>query len=311
MNRRDFILSTGSVATVGVSAGCLGGDTSGGENSNTSGETAEHVNQAADYLDEAGQILEEDSNDSSDSFNANRITRRTDAARDEIELARDDASNDERDRINDLESLADAIDELALIIESAEELLDNIDSIDALIAAGRFDDAAEDIENTSGDIDDIQDRTQSFSEIYEEIDAEAYDEIDDLSQDDIRDWATEMEELLDALNLLFNAFGHMVDGLSTFEDGVEEMEAENWGAASVRFDDAADQFDGGVSIVRDAEDEAPSSFRSEFIEIGCLVESLRDASEEYADAMEYASNDQWGDAEDALISGDRALENCY
>jgi len=303
MKRRNFLLSTGSVTTVGISAGCL--DDQNGNNA--SNDASEHIEQAADYLNEAGEILEEDS-DYDGSFNANRVTRRTDSARDEIELAREGTSDDERALLDSLELVGDVIDELALIIESADELLNTMDSIDALIAADRFDDAADEVENASDDIDDIQDQTQNISDIYGQINTEAYDEIDELSQDDIAEWATEMEELLNSLNLLFDGFGHMVDGLSTFEKGAEAWDAENWGTASVRFDDASDQFDDSASIVRDAEDEAPSSFRSELVEIGCLMISLRDASEYYAEAMNYASNNQWNDAEDAIIEGDRALE---
>lgn len=302
MQRRNFLVRTGSVATLGIAgAGCL--------DDSTNNDSASHVEQAADYLDDASEILEEDFDEDS-SFDSNRVTRRTESARDDLSIARESASDEEESLADALELLADVIDEFAYIIEAADELLDNIDTIDALIAADRFDDAADEVDDVSDDIDDIQEQIQNVSDMYTRIDADAYHEVDELSQEDVDEWATDMDKLLQSLNLLFDAFGEMIDGLSAFESGAEELENENWGAAAVRFEDAAEQFGDGASIVQDGEDEAPNEFRSDFIEIGCVIESLEDASENYANAMNYASDGRWDDFDEAVQAGDRAFDRC-
>lgn len=297
MQRRNLLLSTGSVITLGVvTAGCAD------DSADDSAAGTDHLEQAYADLDEAGDLLAE--TDQED-FNSDRIIRRTDSAREELTEARGNVPDEE---IENLESVADTVEEFTLGFEKLVDLDNRLDTLEALVAAERYDDATDEIEAISNQVNEVRNHVQNAEEAFGQIDSSAYDGFDELDQADLKGSIAELVENLDAFDILLEAFDPMIDGLSNFQKAIQEVEAESWSAAEVRFTDAAVEFEEGASIAQNGLDEAPSEFRSEFVEMGCLLESLQEGSEHFADAMNHLSNHQRNAAEESIDDAERALE---
>lgn len=323
--RRALSAVGGSIATLSL-AGCLGdGDDNSAEGTEndeptteqTPDESAELIESADETLDDAVGELEAALDDTDDplgespnAIETRSIEVRIDDAEDDLAAARDGATADQLETIEALEDVAEFLHEFVAVFSALGDAMDELEAWEQYLDQKRWVDAVRVAKQSESDNDDAMDRMTIAQSTFEGIEIDALEDGGKIDRVELAVALEELEAVLTVLDVFFTGARQLAEAMVPFDNAVTALEAERFQTAASGFSAAADGFAKAYTTFNDAEDDAPSEFRSDLIDMSCELDALSDAAaysalgaSEYADGN-YSSGDEY------FADGEAAAKRC-
>ena len=325
MHRRQVLaIAGGSIAMFSLS-GCLNDDstddsengTDDSENGTSEDDSDALIESADEALDEAsdefGAALDEADDplaDRSHAIETDPIEARIDGAEDDLTAARDGATDDQLETIEALEGVAEFLRDFVAVFSALGEAMDELEAWEQYVDQGRWDDAIAVAERAESYSDDALDSMTVARATFDDIDTAALEDVDEIDRVELENDLEEIEEILDVLDVFFTGSRQMTEAMIPFEEALEAFEQERFSAAASSFSSSADRFDVAYHTFSEAEDDAPSEFRSDLIDLSCEMDALGDAADYYSTGADLYAAGDYSTGDEYFEDGEAAAERC-
>lgn len=299
------------MAVVGM-AGCSGitEDTDKAEN---------ELDQASDYIEENNDILDEfkeatevATSGYTPQFDHTEFERNIEQARTHVENAEDAAPETYGGDITYyyavLEYQAEAGEGNALI----EDYLLCLETMDSLIAADRWEDAANQHEDCVEVLNDVELQINATVDALDSIDTSDLSETEQFEYVALKEDFTVSQGELPALFDFHEGMQSFFDGMVEILDALEALEVENTGTAKRAFSRAEGYFSDATSIYEQLEtaSELPDDLRPDVIEMHCFMSAFESAAGHWYNGVEAYENGNEPRYNAEFDAADAALEQC-
>jgi tetratricopeptide (TPR) repeat protein len=324
MDRRRFLLVTGSTGLTAAFAGCSGGDDDGDtDDGNTDGGPSEQVavepllDSADENLDEVetkfGEQLSNFDPEEPGSIETAEIEKLLDDARSDLEEARPHATGGEEARLAALEGthnffrgFVDTVVELSGAVESFNTANSHIES-------EQWTDATTALREAEESMDAANEQFDSARAEFDRIKAEDLGSSTQLEIEDLESDLDELEGVFVTLDILITSLRQASEGFPHFESGQSALEAGNFTEAADEFDAASERFTASMETLSLGQEQVPQEFQSDISQLLCQFEAFRDAMdhlESSAELFDQGENQQAQEEADAAQTRIAEAENC-
>lgn len=319
--RRAVLATTTSAAIVGI-AGCLGATEDpdeGDPDEEDTDEAEDELDQAADYIEENGDLLDEfeeatsvTTSEDTPEFDYTTFERNIDRARVHLENAEDAAPETYGDAIKFYHTVLDYQVEIGKCNALIEDYLLCLETMDALIAADRWEDAADQHKDCVETLRDVESQLDASVNALNEIDTIDLSEPEQLGYDATEEDLTVTQAELPALFDFHEGMQSFLEGMTEMLDAMEAFEDEETGAAKRGFSRAEGHFADAESVYEQLETdpELPDDLKPDVIEMHCFMSAFEEAAGHWYNAVEAYENRNESRYNNELDAADAALERC-
>lgn len=310
-SRRAVLAATASAAVAGI-AGCTG--------SSEDTDEAEHeLEQAAVYIEENGELLNEFEDQTSvttdgdkPEFDHTTFERNIDRARTHLENAEDAAPETYGDDITHYHNLLDFQAEIGETNALIEDYLRCLDTMDALITADRWEDAAEQHDDCIEILHETEAQLDTSIDVLDNVDRSDLSESRELEYDATKDDLTIGQSELPALFDFHEGMQSFFAGIIEMIDAIEAFDDDETGAAKRGSSRAEGHFADAKSVYKQLETDPdlPNDLQPDVIEMHCLMSAFEAAAGHWYNAMEAYENRNESRYNDELDAYYAALERC-
>lgn len=323
MDRRSFLRTLPAVTVAGA-AGCSSSSSDGsttGDETDTETSTAEptatpdeSIEQAAAALDEAFDGIDRQSEGFGDlegaEFEDGSIRASIADARDHLDAAEQaDLTGDQQAAVDDLRGLADYAEALTDTMVPLGEAFASFSTVEQYVDTERFQAAIDGLDDAQESFRTAQTRLEDTRAAYESLDRSAFDRVDP-TYEETRTDLEKMEAVVETMDPFVDGFREYVRGYRSFTAGSDALDAERYDDAANEFDTAAVRFGDAESAFMTAEETAPSSMRSDVIDLTCISGALSDASEHFAAAARALDRGDGQTANEEVEAAQQAIDRC-